>query len=137
MSKRAKAINIGTIKVPLITLGCLLVLTSCTTIKPTHVADYQQMDCPQITAEIEKLNSDIAQAQTNAEIGRVANTGSTVAVQGASLAGVPYIGGIFSIGKTLMNHNKQTKVSTADIAKENLFNLEGIAYEKGCLGGYP
>lgn len=95
------------------------------------------MDCTQIAAEREKLNAQIAQSKTNDEIARTASTGTTVAVQGASLAGVPYIGGVFSIGKTLWNHNKQTKVNTADIAQGNLYNLEGIAYEKNCPSTYP
>jgi len=91
------------------------------------------MSCDQITAEIKTAQDQIEQEKTNKEVGRVVDTGTTVAAIGASMAGVPYIGSVVSIGKTLMNHRKKTVVDEGFIAQENLYTIENVAFEKGCL----
>lgn len=114
-------------------IGCIFLLGACASQNIKTYDDYQHMTCDEITAEIQKLNTEIAQAKNNKELGRAVDTGTTVAAQGASIAGVPYVGAVVSIGKTLLNHKKQTTVDDGFIAQENLFALEGVAYEKGCL----
>lgn len=113
-------------------LGCVLFSLSACAAQPKPLSHYESMRCDDIAAEIEKLNTQRATAQSNEEVNRAVGTGTSVAVQGASLAGVPYIGGIFSIGKTLINHTKQTRVKSTDAVQENIYTLENLAYEKGC-----
>ncbi len=108
-------------------------LNGCAATQGTPLATYQNMTCGEILAEMETLNSQISEAKNNSEVGRAVDTGASVAVTGASVAGVPYVGAAYSIGKTLFNHAKVTRRSNADIAQENLYNVESIAYEKGCL----
>jgi hypothetical protein len=134
MNKKHK--KIADKKAPLMLAGAFLVVLSlggCAATQGTPVATYQNMTCAEILAEMESLNSNITVAKSNSEVGRAVDTGASVAATGASVAGVPYVGAVYSIGKTLFNHAKVTRRSNADIAQENLYAVESVAYEKGCL----
>jgi len=64
-------------------------------------------------AEVQNLEKTVATNDGSTEINRTVDTGTTVAAQGASLAGVPYIGTVVSIGKTLINHGKKSAAINA------------------------
>lgn len=114
------------------TLCSCFIISNCSAPVHNSVQD-EKMSCEQIRAEMEKLNIRIANRQTNKEATRVVDTGTTVAVQGASMAGVPYIGGIFSIGKTLANHNKQTANQNSQYEEQRISDLYYLADSKGCI----
>lgn len=94
---------------------------------------YQNMSCDELYVELEKLRPESTASNQNKELNRTVDTGTTVAAQGASLAGVPYVGGALSIAKTLFNHNKQSAAERANQAENAYYSLENIAFEKGCL----
>ncbi len=96
-------------------------------------AHYRNMTCEELTAALDKMKQQVATKQQHKEMNRTVDTGTTVAAQGASLAGVPYVGGVVSIAKTLFNHNKQTTENRASTAENAYYTVENIAYEKGCL----
>lgn len=91
------------------------------------------MTCDEIQAEIQTLRQKTATRDTSSEVNRTIDTGTTVVAQGASIAGVPYVGSVFSIGKTLLSHGRKTSEINAQKAEERLFNLQDLAYEKGCF----
>lgn len=96
-------------------------------------AFYRNMSCEELSVELDEMRSKIASKEKNKEIGRTVDTGTTVAAQGASLAGVPYVGGVVSIAKTLFNHSKQTTANRVSNVENAYYTAENIAYEKGCL----
>ncbi len=116
--------------IPLIAGSFLLI--SCASAPINDPAIVQNMSCEELGIEIQNLNKKVTSARSSSETNRAIDTGSSVAVQGASIAGVPYIGAIFSIGKTLLNHNKQTSKFKAQQAEEQLYKLQYFADEKGC-----
>ena len=107
-------------------------LISCAPTPANNHTAYKTMTCGELNTEIQKLSTDVAKRNNTSETSRVVDTGTTVAAQGASIAGVPYIGAVFSIGKTLMNHNKKTSTIKAGQAQDRLIKLQDIAYEKNC-----
>lgn len=109
-------------------IGCLITAACTASSAPVNL----NMSCDAITAEIQNLKVQIANKSNSSEVNRTIDTGTTVAAQGASIAGVPYVGSVLSIGKTLFNHNKQSAAIRAKQAEERLWRLQDLAYEKGC-----
>lgn len=91
------------------------------------------MSCDQLTTELETIRTQLGGETLNKEVRRTVDTGTTVAAQGASLAGVPYVGGVVSIAKTLFNHNKQSAADNKSQIENTYYTIENVAYEKGCL----
>ncbi len=82
--------------------------------------------------EIEHLDANTKDATQNSEVARAADTGTTVAATGASMAGVPYVGGVVSIGRVLFNHSRQSAKIKNQKAHERLYTLNDAAYSMGC-----
>ncbi len=91
------------------------------------------MTCAEIAHEVEHLGVTAKSSAQNSEIARAADTSTTVAATGAGMAGVPYVGGVVSIGRTLFNHNKKSASIKANQAQERLYMLNDAAYNKSCI----
>ena len=117
----------------ILVLGCGSFLVSCAASHKPLDVNYD-MSCPEILAEIDKtrqaLYKEKTATQSNAPA--VAGTAADVATIGAGMAGVPYVGGIYSIGKTIFGHRKRTATSQADMYKIQLDELQYLAERKSC-----
>jgi len=112
-------------------LLCVL-LGACASSKPKPM-NYD-MTCEQITAEIDDTRAALYEerAKNNGKGSQVAGTAADVAATGASIAGVPYVGGIYSIGKTLLNHRKYSSMNKADALMLYMDELEYLSQRKLC-----
>ena len=119
----------------ILTLSAGVILASCASNKSLDI-DYD-MACDEIAAEIDKTRQALYNEktkQTSGNTSEVAGTAATVAVTGAGLAGVPYVGGIYSIGRTLFSHRKRTVANQAGLYQVQLDELEYLAQRKKCNG---
>ena len=108
-------------------------LSACASSKPQPI-NYD-MDCTQIQSAIDKTRMALYNEKSSnggSNAGAVAGTAADVAVTGAGMAGVPYVGGIYSIGRTIFSHQKRTAVSQADLQQIHLDELEYLAERKQC-----
>lgn len=117
----------------ILVLGCGVALTSCSASNNSMAVNYE-MACDEIMTEIDKTRQAIyAEKTTQKGTGsEVAGTAADVAATGAGMAGVPYVGGIYSICKTLVNHTKRTTTSKASLHQARLDELEYLAQRKEC-----
>lgn len=117
----------------LFSLSLILPLMGCAGTAVKDPALYQNMSCDELKVEKEKLQEKLNAKVQNKEMGRAVDTGTTVAAQGASLAGVPYVGGVVSIAKTLFNHNKQSATQNTQQVENAYYTVENMTFEKGCI----
>ncbi len=110
-------------------IACLLTASCAGNVSTANV---NHMSCGEMLAEIQTLETQVANRTSTSEASRAMDTGTTVAAQGASIAGVPYVGAVFSIGRTLFNHNKQSAAITAQQAEQRLSDLQYLASDKNC-----
>jgi len=116
-------------------LRTTLLISACAT-QAISNQDIDAMGCAEIIDEIEQLSVTAKNTAQNSEMSRVADTGSTVVATGAGLAGVPYVGGVISIGRVLFNHSKQSTAIKADHAQQRLHTLNEIAATKNCYAAF-
>jgi hypothetical protein len=129
MSKPTTTSKILTLSITAIPL---LILSGCSSSKPKAI-DYD-MTCEQISQEIETTRAALYTERANGggNGSQVASTAADVAATGAGMAGVPYVGGIYSIGKTLLNHRKYSNISKADSLMLYMDELEYLSQRKLC-----
>ncbi len=113
-------------------LACFSLIACSTTPRPVNYA----MDCDQLMIEIQNARSAVKSSGTNSEATRNANTTATVASQGASIAGVPYVGQVIGLGRTLLSHNKQTATIKKQQAQDRLDELMALANRQNCREQY-
>ena len=110
---------------------CAGLLCACAA-PPPQAVDYD-MTCEDISAEMDKTRAALYEDKAKKGNGsEVAGTVADVAATGAGIAGVPYVGGIYSIGKTILNHRKRTAVNQEDLHQYYLDELEYLAQRKLC-----
>ena len=92
------------------------------------------MTCDQIVQEIEQTRAALYEerSKNGGNGSQVASTAADVAATGAGMAGVPYVGGIYTIGKTLLNHRKYSTVNKEDALKLYMDELEYLGQRKLC-----
>ena len=117
----------------ILVLGCSSVLASCATSNKPLDVDYD-MACAEILSEIDKTRQALYKEKTaqQSNAPAVASTAADVGVIGAGMAGVPYVGGIYSIGKTIFNHSKRTATDQADLHQIRLDELQYLAQRQQC-----
>ncbi len=120
-------------KSPILWITLTLFLSACASSQTPLTID-QDMDCAAISAEIEQTRAALYDSKTTktGNGSQVADTAAKVGTIGASMAGVPYVGGIYTIGKTLFNHRKQTAVNQADLLQYKMDELEYLSQQKLC-----
>ena len=116
----------------LLSLGLCLSLCACASSKPKDI-NYE-MTCEEISAELEQTRAALYEekSKNGGNGAQVADTAASVGVIGAGMAGVPYVGGIYTIGKTLLNHRKYSAVSKKDALTLYMDELEYLAQRKLC-----
>jgi hypothetical protein len=92
------------------------------------------MTCEEIATEIDNTRAALykVRSQSDGNGAKVAGTAADVGVIGAGMAGVPYVGGVYAIGKTLLNHRKYSNISEADALMLYMDELEYLAQRKLC-----
>ena len=108
-------------------------LSACAT-SSQPLAINADMPCSEVMEEIDKTRATLYNEKTTKKSAApaVAGTAADVAVIGAGMAGIPYVGGIYSIGRTIFNHTKKTSVDQTDLYQARLNELEYIAERNQC-----
>ncbi len=116
----------------LLFLSVCLCLGACASSKSKPI-NYD-MTCEEIATEIDNTRAALykVRSQSDGNGAKVAGTAADVGVIGAGMAGVPYVGGVYAIGKTLLNHRKYSNISEADALMLYMDELEYLAQRKLC-----
>lgn len=109
-----------------------LCATACASSKPLPLNP--EMTCTEIQAQIDKTRMSLYNEKTSqgGEAPAIAGTAADVAVTGAGMAGVPYVGGVYSIGRAILGHRSRTATSEADLYQIHLDELNYLAQRKDC-----